>query len=652
MCGCTGAGDSDCVLAIVPIQVKTKKGNKVVKTYAFLDPGSSATFCTEALMDELNVSGRRTDILLRTMGDEKSVSSYIVRGLEVSSLEDNNFLKLPDVFSQSTIPVNKENVPLQEDVDRWPYLKRAHLLCIEAEVGLLIGTNVPKAIEPWQVISSVGEGPYAVRTMLGWTVNGPIKEDGGVTARGERIHLTANRISVVQLDELWKQQFKFDFPECHQDELEMSREDRQFIDLVSQSTKLEQGHYSICFPLRNGNVNMPNNRKVVEQRALSLRKKFEKNVSFHADYTSFMGDNITKGHAVRVPFEEVNRDDGRLWYIPHHGVYHPKKHKIRVVFDCGASFREDVLKITVQFNTSVNTVLQNFYVDDCLKSVSTEEEAVSLYHDLSAICAKGGFCLTEWQWSDWLKELHQLENFEVGRCFKPPGFGEAVSAQLHHFADASEEGYGTASYLLSRNSYNQVHCAFILGKARVAPLKPTTIPHMELTAVTVAGNMDKMLRRELQLQLEDSVFWSDSTVVLKYISNETTSFCTFVANRVSAVLKVSQPSQWRYVNTAINPADHASRGLKVDAFIQNKAWISGPDFLKESEDKWPENPDHSREIATEDPEVKRNAVVNVLTAEEDTDTVKQLLETLLLLDSSKEGSGGDPQGESHPSVSE
>lgn len=44
----------------------------------------------------------------------------------------------------------------------------------------------------------------------------------------------------------------------------------------------------------------------------------------------------------------------------------------------------------------VNTILHSFYVDDCLASVATEEEAVSLYHDLRAICYKGGFLLTKW----------------------------------------------------------------------------------------------------------------------------------------------------------------------------------------------------------------------------------------------------------------
>lgn len=101
---------------------------------------------------------------------------------------------------------------------------------------------------------------------------------------------------------------------------------------------------------------------------------------------------------------------------------------------------------------------------------------------------------------------------------------DGVFNQLHHFADASKEAYGTVSYLLQKNSSNKVHCAFVLGKARVAPLKPTSTPRMELTAATMAARMDKLLRAELQLELQTSVFWSDSTTVLKYISNKTSRF--------------------------------------------------------------------------------------------------------------------------------
>ena len=174
-CGVTGAGKEDCFLSIIPVQVKAQKGTKIVTTYAFLDSGSSATFATESLINQLNTNGRHTSISLRTMGNESVVNTRIVTGLEISSLEGDQFIELSEVFTQKAIPVTKDNIPCQEDVISWPHLKNVKLPAVEAEVGLLIGINVPKAMEPLQVVSSVDDGPYAVKTALGWTVNGPLK---------------------------------------------------------------------------------------------------------------------------------------------------------------------------------------------------------------------------------------------------------------------------------------------------------------------------------------------------------------------------------------------------------------------------------------------------------------------------------------------
>lgn len=49
-----------------------------------------------------------------------------------------------------------------------------------------------------------------------------------------------------------------------------------------------------------------------------------------------MGGLLEKGYAVKVPETQLARQDGRVWYIPHHGVYHPQKKKLCVVFDCAS----------------------------------------------------------------------------------------------------------------------------------------------------------------------------------------------------------------------------------------------------------------------------------------------------------------------------
>lgn len=51
------------------------------------------------------------------------------------------------------------------------------------------------------------------------------------------------------------------------------------------------------------------------------------------------------------------------------------------------------------------------------------------------------------QWSDWLSDLQRISGFKVARCIKPQDFGTSITAQIHHFSDANQAGYGTVSYL-------------------------------------------------------------------------------------------------------------------------------------------------------------------------------------------------------------
>ena len=175
----TGAG-KNLPLAIVPVKIKVDKGNRFISTYAFLDPGSSASFCTENLMRQLSPKARKTTILLRTMGQERPVRTYEISGFEISHLDGSTYLNLPKVYTQDKIPVSKENIPTKKDLERWPYLSRIQLDEIDADIELLIGIDVPKAMEPWEIINSEGNGPYAVKTLFGWVVNGPLSSCSAV----------------------------------------------------------------------------------------------------------------------------------------------------------------------------------------------------------------------------------------------------------------------------------------------------------------------------------------------------------------------------------------------------------------------------------------------------------------------------------------
>ena len=59
-------------------------------------------------------------------------------------------------------------------------------------------------------------------------------------------------------------------------------------------------------------------------------------------------------------------------------------------------------------------------------------------------------------WKDWLAKLEQLSKVQINRCMKPKNFGKVKQAQMHHFCDASEHGYGSVSYLRLTNKAGEI----------------------------------------------------------------------------------------------------------------------------------------------------------------------------------------------------
>ena len=108
-----------------------------------------------------------------------------------------------------------------------------------------------------------------------------------------------------------------------------------------------------------------------------------------------------------------------------------------------------------------------------------------------------------------------------------------------------------------------------MGKSRVAPLKHITIPRLELSAALVAVKVSTLFNIGLSYENIVNVFWTDSKVVLGYISNDSRRFKVFLANRVQQIQNATSPQQWNHVESEDNPADDASRGLKAEQLVED-----------------------------------------------------------------------------------
>jgi hypothetical protein len=130
---------------------------------------------------------------------------------------------------------------------------------VDAEVGLLIGSDVPEALEPKETIKSQGRGPYATRTIFGWIINSPL----GTSSNGKQY--TANYIKTedASLEEQFQNYCNTEFNELNKtSKPSLLQEDKRALDIMNDISELKNGHYEIALPWKKPSPDMPSNRSI------------------------------------------------------------------------------------------------------------------------------------------------------------------------------------------------------------------------------------------------------------------------------------------------------------------------------------------------------------------------------------------------------
>lgn len=86
----------------------------------------------------------------------------------------------------------------------------------------------------------------------------------------------------------------------------------------------------------------------------------------------------------RLPIEQeqLKGANGKLWYIPHHSVYHPQKHTVRVVFDCGAVFQGKSLNSELLQGPDLTSTLFNVLTRFRQEPVAVMTDIKAMFHQV------------------------------------------------------------------------------------------------------------------------------------------------------------------------------------------------------------------------------------------------------------------------------
>ena len=146
------------------------------------------------------------------------------------------------------------------------------------------------------------------------------------------------------------------------------------------------------------------------------------------------------------------------------------------------------------------------------------------------------------EWKLWLLNLKKVKTCRVDRCYQLKQF-QTNTAELHVFCDASSKAHAAVGYWRFKLPDDTFHVSFILAKSRVAPLKPTTFPRLELQAALLATRLTKTTLKEHDFQVVRRVLWSDSKTILYWINKNPRDFKVFVANQLWEISENSEVSE-------------------------------------------------------------------------------------------------------------
>ena len=355
---------------VIPVWVSTAhEPDHEVLVYALLDTQSDTTFILKETAEALNAKSESVQLKLSTMASKDTrISCQKLTGLQVRGFHSNKTIPLPATYSREFIPGNRDHIPTPNTAQAWPHLEHLsdEIAPLQScDIGLLIGYNCPQALVPREVVSGREHQPFAIKTDLGWSVigYGDPHVDGGDLI-GVSHHVLVKKVMPCQpLSDLayevhfvHRTQIKevvspseimnileSDFIERTPDDGQMSQEDLRFLAKMKNDIRLKtDGHYEMPLPFKQERPNLPDNKSCAMHRLRCLERKLKRNQQYYKDYTTFMNETIASGDAEKVLEQELCK--GPVWYIPHHGVYHPQKPgKIRVVFDCAAKFQQTSL---------------------------------------------------------------------------------------------------------------------------------------------------------------------------------------------------------------------------------------------------------------------------------------------------------------------
>ncbi|GFW13334.1 integrase catalytic domain-containing protein [Trichonephila clavipes] len=436
----------------------------------------------------------------------------------------------------------------------------------------------------------------------------------------------------------------------------------------SVSTKLRVVFDGTCKPSNGNSINsILGIGKMLQPDLFTILVKFRLNeIAFSADiqqmYRQILIDQEDQNFQ-RIVWRESKDSPIREYKLctVTYGTASAPYLATRCLFQMGLDLERD--------DPAVSSLIKEyFYIDDLMAGAPSSEEAISLMKTLSNILEARGFHLRKWRSnssevlsrisSNWVGDSSNLEihpdecskalgltwnsmkdififnlkvNFpdnitkrsflsQSARLFDPLGFLTPCTVSIKIFYQQLwllkldwdsplPEAFAT-KWKTFQKEFEQVCSIHIPRWIHTASQQITLHGFCDASELAYASVIYAVQPQADGNTKEYDVHfyaWTDSQVVLSWLSSHPRNWKPYIANRTSEILDLVPADSWRYVPTKMNPADIACRGLSPKELPKCVLWWEGPQWLSCEMDSWPKQPKRNDQTSSVSKERKRTA---------------------------------------------
>ena len=346
------------LLATASVLVKDGHGD-FQKCRALLDPGSQASFVSEACAQRLRLRRTKAELGVTGVSDRTCSVSKSCVTLNISSALDANFATVAVAY---VLPRVTTLIPTSTvKPNHWSHLQDLTLADANfhkpGDVDILIGADVYYDCLQDGFIPPRDGAPSAQRTIFGWVIAGPTKEPQQITVVCHHVSVTTDEL----LRKFWEIE---EVPHASH----YTREEEECETHFQRThTRDSSGRYIVHLPFKSTAMPLGNSWYQARRRFFSLERRLHNNNNLFEQYKAFMDEYLALGHMHKVSPTDISPLEANSYFMPHQAVIRADSSttKLRVVFDASAKSNNgnslnDNLLVGPQVQSDLFSILLRF----------------------------------------------------------------------------------------------------------------------------------------------------------------------------------------------------------------------------------------------------------------------------------------------------